>query len=226
MKTISALLCVALLTPGPLFASTTIDLEYAGIVGGGSAPDAYIDSRAYRAGHLTHVIRSGSRAGESFTTFCIEIAESVQGGVATYEIVDLADAPNPGSSFGQERADAANSVIANAVAMGWIDRQLRAVSSDSDLNLDRMGAIQAALWEALGHSFDASSPETGTGLAFRYAELTDESTFDDSLRISGLVAAVAEGQQDALYVVPLPLGGLAGLGILGGVLGMRIARRR
>ena len=175
---------------------------------------------------MTHVITSGSRAGESFNTFCIEVGQFASNGSATYEIIDLADAPNPGSYYGQERADAVNAIVANAVAMGWIDNRLQAVSSDADLNLERMGAIQAAIWEALGHNFRENHNRTDDGLAARYAELTNENSFDAELRLNGLRAVVADGQQDMLYIVPLPPAAFAGMGLLGGLVVARRLRQR
>jgi hypothetical protein len=214
------------LASGFATAGTTIDLNYTGIVGGSDATRARIDSRTYLAGHMTHVITSGSNAGQSFNTFCIEVGEYATNGSATYEIIDLADAPNPGSYYGQERADDVNAIVANAVAMGWIDNRLQAVSSDADLNLERMGAIQAAIWEALGHNFRENHNRTDDGLAARYAELLNESSFDADLRLNGLRAVVAEGQQDMLYVVPLPPAAFAGMGLLGGMVVARRLRQR
>ena len=92
--------------------------------------------------------------------------------------------------------------------------------------MERMGAIQAAIWEALGHDFREGHHRTDDGLAARYAELLNENSFDSSLRIHGLRAVVAQGQQDMLYVVPLPTAALAGLGLLGGIAGVRTIRRR
>jgi len=219
--------CVfALVAATGMASAASIDLDYLGIVGGTSATHARLDGTTYYAGHMTHMINSGDRAGETFNTFCIEVGEYASNGSATYEIIDLADAPNPGTSYGQARADAVNAIVANAVAMGWIDNQLQATSSNASLNLERMGAIQAAIWEALGHNFNESHGSTDSGLAARYAELMSTSTFDSSRRLAGLRAVVAQGQQDMLYVVPLPTGALAGLGLLGGIAGVRTIRRR
>lgn len=206
--------------------AASIDLNYTGIVGGSNALHARVNSTTYYAGHMNHVITSGSNSGQAFNTFCIELEEYASSGSATYEIVDLADAPNPGSDYGQAKADAVSAVLANALAMGWIDAQMQATSSDSNLNLARMGAIQAAVWEALGHDFSASSSSTSSALRDRYAELMNESSFDSNLRMNGLRAVVAEGQQDMLYIVPLPAAGLAGLGMLGLCAGVRSAKRR
>ncbi len=147
-------------------------------------------------------------------------------GSATYEIVNLADAPNPGSDYGQAKADAVSAIVANAFAMGWIDDRMQAVSSDASLNLARMGAIQAAIWEALGHDFQENSSSTSNALRDRYADLLNENSFDADLRMHGLRAVVAAGQQDMLYIVPLPTAAWAGMGMLGLCMGVRTIRRR
>lgn len=206
--------------------AATIDLNYTGIVGGNDAMRARIGSSTYLAGHMTHMIMSGADAGQSFNTFCIEIAEYATPGTATYEIIDLADAPNPGSYYGQARADEVSAILANALAMGWIDNKMQATSESASTNRARMGAIQAAIWEALGHDFQVNSSSTSSSLRNRYSELMNENSFDSSLRMHGLRAVVAEGQQDMLYIVPLPTAGLAGLGMLGLCAGVRATRRR
>lgn len=219
--------CVfALVIASGAASAASIDLDYTGIVGGTNATVARLDGRNYRAGHMTHMITSGDRAGESFNTFCIEVGEFATNGSATYEIIDLAQAPNPGTPYGQAAADAVNAIVANAVALGWIDNNLQAAGSNESQNLERMGAIQAAIWEALGHDFRENHSRTDAGLAARYAELMDSSTFDSSRRLEGLRAVVAQGQQDMLYVVPLPMSALAGFGLLGGIAGVRAVRRR
>lgn len=208
----------------------TIDMEYTGVQGGGSAATARVASSTYYAGHMNHTITSGDRAGESFSTFCIEIGEAANNGSSTYQIIDLADAPLPGMAYGQAKADAVSAVVANAVAMGWIDGNLQADTGQSGY-LAKMGAIQAAIWEALGHDFQVNSGSTSTSLRNHYNELmnSDENngrTFDSSLRLQGLRAAVASGEQDMLYVVPLPPAAFAGLGLMGGLMGVRAVRRR
>jgi len=208
------------------FASAeSIDLSYNGIVGGGSAERARINSSTYYAGHMSHTITSGPRAGETFSTFCIELEEYAQGGSATYQIIDLADAPDPGTPYGQAKADAVSAVIANAYALGWIDSMMQANTSSSNY-LARMGAIQAAVWEALGHNFNPSSGSTSSGLQTQYNILMNVATFDDQARMAGLRAAVAVGQQDQLFIVPLPTGAYAGFALLGTIGGVRTVRRR
>ena len=67
---------------------------------------------------------------------------------------------------------------------------------------------------------------TSNSLENYYSILMDDETFDSSLRLNGLKAVVAEGQQDMLYVVPLPPAAFAGLGMLGTIAGVRTIRRR
>lgn len=205
--------------------AASVDMDYIGVAGGTSAATARIGSSTYYAGHMNHTITSGDRSGETFYTFCIEIGEFADHGSATYEIIDLADAPNPGTPYGQTVADAVSAVVANAFAMGWIDANLQANAAQADY-LAKMGAIQAAIWEALGHDFQVNSSGTSNALRTQYNLLTNESSFDSSLRMAGLRAAVADGQQDQLWIVPLPSSALAGLGLLGGIAGVRTLRRR
>ncbi|MGV6813724.1 MAG: Cys-Gln thioester bond-forming surface protein [Phycisphaerales bacterium] len=202
----------------------TIDLDYIGVVGGTSASHARVASTTYYAGHMTHTITSGDRAGESFNTFCIELGEHATNGSATYEIVDLASAPSSSPAYGQAVANAVSAVVANAYALGWIDARLQSTGTAD--NISKMGAIQAAVWEALGHDFQAASSATSNGLETYYNILTNVNSFDSSARMAGLRAVVADGQQDMLFVVPLPSSALAGLGLLGGIAGVRTVRRR
>lgn len=225
VKTTAMTIALTGMIAGSIASADSIDLTYTGIVGGSSAAQARIGSSTFRAGHMSHTINSGSQAGQSFNTFCIEVEEYANGGSSTYQLVDLADAPDPGSDYGQAKADSVSAIIANAHALGWIDAKMQADSSDS-LYLARMGAIQAAVWEALGHNFQASSGSTSSSLASQYAILMDSQTFDSSLRMRNLVAAVATGEQDMLYIVPLPTSAMAGMGMLMGIAGVRTIRRR
>lgn len=222
--------CIAIVALSAVSASAdTIDLRYTGIVGGGHATRARVDGRTYSAGHMSHQVMSGDSAGDYFNTFCIEVGERATYGTATYEIVDLADAPAPGSPYGQAKADAVSAVVANAHALGWIDANLQATNSSDPMYLAKMGAIQAAIWEALGHNLRVTSRRTSDSLESMYNVLMDSSTFDASMRMDGLVAIVAEGQQDMLWVVnavPLPPAAFAGMGMLGLCAGVRTIRRR
>ncbi len=212
-------------TAVPTAMADTIDLDFQQIAGGSSAMSVLIDGGQVDAGHMIHTITSGPRAGESFRSFCVELAEQAQTGSATYDIVDVADAPNPGSPYGQAVADAVSAVVANAEALGWIDGNLQADENQSGY-LGKMGAIQAAIWEAAGGVLNLNSSQTSDELSFYYSVLMNDLTFDDTLRMSGLRAAVAVGQQDMLYIVPLPPAAFAGAGLLLAGFGVRACRRR
>jgi len=203
----------------------TIDVQYTGIAGGSNASHLRVEGGTYYAGHMVHEFTSGDRAGEQFSTFCIDFAEYANTSGATYQVVDIADAPMPGTPYGQTIADRINAVVANAAALGWIDIRLQADTQQQDY-LAKMGAIQAAVWEAFGSDIDVDNRRTTNSLASYYNILTNDQTFDDSLRLRNLRAIVAEGQQDMLYVVPLPPAAFAGLGMLGGIAGVRTIRRR
>jgi hypothetical protein len=203
----------------------SIDLTYRYVAGGSNASHLRVGNTTYYAGHMVHTIQSGARAGQNFSTFCIDLAEAANTSGATYQIVDLADAPAPGVPYGQAVADQINAVVANAVMQGWIDRQLQADTNQADYTA-KMGAIQAAIWEALGGDVRLNSSRTDDALAYYHSVLMDQQSFDSQARISGLRAVVAENQQDMLYVVPLPPAVLGGAGLLLGLGGMRIARRR
>lgn len=203
----------------------TIEMEYEGVAGGDSAATVKVaDEGTFRAGHMIHTFTSGSRSGESFNTFCIDVREFARAGATTYEIIDLADAPQPGTPYGQAKADAVSAVVANAISLGWIDRNLQA-SSEQAGYLGKMGAIQAAIWGALGYDIRDNSSRTSDSLNFYYDTLLDGSTFDSSLRTRGLRAVVASNQQDMLYIVPLPPAAFAGAGLLMVGFGVRQIRR-
>lgn len=215
---------VAALAVAPALADT-IDLDFQQIAGGSSATTLSIDGGQLDAGHMVHTITSGARSGESFRTFCVELAELAQTGSSTYDIVSLSEAPAPSARYGQSIADDISAIVANAEALGWIDGRLQADENQSGY-LGKMGAIQAAIWEATGGVLNLNSSQTSDELAFYYAVLMNGQTFDDTLRMDGLRAVVAVGEQDMLYVVPLPPAALAGAGLLLAGFGVRAYRRR
>jgi hypothetical protein len=224
MKTSIAMFAVCAVASGSVLADT-VDVRYTGIAGGGSATTLRVADGTYYAGHMNHVFTSGDRQGESFSSFCIDFAEHANTSGATYQIVDIADAPMPGTPYGQVVADRINAVVANAAALGWIDNKLQADTDQTDY-LGKMGAIQAAIWEAFGSDVRVGNHRTSNALENYYSILMDDETFDSSLRLNGLKAIVADGQQDMLYVVPLPPAAFAGLGMLGTIAGVRTIRRR
>jgi hypothetical protein len=203
----------------------TIDLQWTGIAGDGGSGRVLVNGVQRQSGHILHEVMSGPQTGASFATFCIELRQHVGPGVVTYDIVDLTEAPLPGPQYGPGVGEAISAVIANAIALGWIDGQLQADESQENY-LGRMGAIQAALWEATGDSVDINAAETSSFVRSAYLELTDAGTFDPSLRLGGLRALINGSRQDMLYVVPLPPAVFAGAGLLAVGFGVRALRRR
>ena len=225
MKTMNLAAAAAVAVCAGSALAGTVDLNYLGVSGGTSAAHLRVDGVTYYSGHMTHQYTSGPRNGTSFNTFCIDVQEPATPGSATYQIIDLADAPIPGLAYGQAKADAVSAVVANAIALGWIDNRLQADPGSSNY-LARMGAIQAAIWEALGFNVQVNASQTSSGLKSAYAVLMNENSFDSSLRTAGLRAIAAPGQQDMLYIIPLPPAAFAGLGMLGACFGVRAVRRR
>jgi hypothetical protein len=224
MKTSIAMfaVCVA----AGVSAADTVQATYTGIAGGSDAMHLRVNGGTYYAGHMNHTILSGDREGENFSTFCIDFSETAhRNRNNTYQIVDIADAPMPGDPYGEVIAGRINAVVANAAALGWIDNQLQADTNQADYTA-KMGAVQAAIWEAFGSDVRIGSRRTSNSLENYYNVLMDDNTFDSSLRLNGLRAMVADDQQDMLYVVPLPPAAFAGLGMLGTIAGVRTIRRR
>jgi hypothetical protein len=203
----------------------TLTLQFESIAGGGNAGRVDVGGSNLQAGHIVHTVLSGPGAGSSFSTFCVELGQNVGSGVVVYNIVSLTDAPLPGPSYSQSVANAVSAVVANARALGWIDGRLQADSSQSDY-LGRMGAIQAAIWVAIGGDVDINSSGTSDFVRDAYAVLMNAQTFDSSLRMSGLRALTSASHQDMLYVVPLPPAVFAGAGLLAVGFGVRAVRRR
>lgn len=223
MKT--GLLILAVAAASGVAMADSIDARYMHVAGSNGAAKLRVGGQTYYAGHMVHELTSGPRSGTQFSTFCIELSQEASSTDAVYEIVNLADAPAPGVPYGQAVADRINAVIANAVALGWIDGQLQADTDQSNY-YGRMGAIQAAVWEALGGDIKLDASQTSSSLRNAYAVLMNEQTFDDSARLAGLKAMTNNGQQDMLIVVPLPPAALAGMGMLAGLGGLRAVRRR
>lgn len=223
MKNTIAIACICAATTMTM--ADTVDVRYTGVAGGSNASHLRVEGGTYYAGHMNHEFTGGARAGESFATFCIDFAERARTNGATYQVIDIKDAPMPGVPYGQEIADRINAVVANAAALGWIDNKLQADVNQTDYTA-KMGAIQAAVWEAFGSEVEVGHHRTNSSLASYYSVLTDAQTFDSSLRLRNLKAIVANDQQDMLYVVPLPTAAMAGLGLLGGIAGVRTVRRR
>lgn len=201
----------------------TLTLEFDRLAAGGAT--VVVNGSNYPAGHIVHTVLDGPQAGTSFATFCVEIQQNVASGPTVYDIVDLTDARVPGPTLTQEQADRINAVVANAVALGWIDRRLQA-NEGQDGFVSRMAAIQAAIWNAMDLDVDMDNPATNNAARDAYLTLLDAATFDPALRLTNLRALANPNGQDMLYVVPLPPAAWAGAGLLVAVSGVRAWRRR
>lgn len=223
-KTMAALGAGVAMSAGSAMAGT-VDMSYTGVAGGSSAVHLRVAGVTYYAGHMTHVFTSGARAGESFNTFCIDVNEAATPGPATYQIIRLEDAPIPGAPYGPLKAAAVSDVLANAIALGWIGADLQGDQSQAGY-LGKMGAIQAAIWEALGFDVQVGASQTSASLKTYHAELASAMLTNAQMSVDGLRAVAAPGQQDMLYIVPLPPAAFAGAGLLAAGFGIRAVRRR
>lgn len=221
----NAMIILTLAAGSTLAMGETIDARYTGIAGGSGASHLRVGGSTYYAGHMKHEITSGARSGERFSSFCIDLGEYALPGSATYQIVDLKDAPAPGVPYGEVIAGRISAIVANAARLGWIDNRLQADTNQAGY-LGKMGAIQAAIWEAMGGDVRLSDSRTSSSLSSYYATLMNQATFDSDARLGGLKAMINEGRQDMLYVVPVPPAAMAGAGLLLGLGGVRVARRR
>ena len=203
----------------------TFDAKYVQVAGGNSAAHLRVGGVTYFAGHMVHQYTTGARSGQQFASFCIDLGEAAVNSPKAYQLVNLADAPMPGTPYGEVIAGRINAVVANAVRLGWIDNRLQADTSQAGY-LGKMGAIQAAIWQAVGGDVRLNASQTNASLRNYHAILTNAQTFDHDARIAGLKAMVAPGAQDMLYVVPLPPAAFAGMGLLAVSFGVRAVRRR
>lgn len=187
------------------------------------------------AGHMRHGVYTdvaGTTQTGDFYSFCIELQNTDRSNISEYQIVNLTDAPDPDlsgsdTSYTQAQADAVVEAVAKAVQLDWITSNLQ---MGADGNSDRMTAIQMAIWIALDFG-DFNSIYTTSNFAADLAlsHLLFNTTVDaniETMMAGRLRAAVADGEQDMLYVVPLPPAAWAGLGLLGVCAGVRQARRR
>lgn len=188
------------------------------------------------AGHMRHGVYTdvaGTTQTGDFYSFCIELQNTDRSNISEYQIVNLTDAPDPDlsgsdTSYTPAQANAVVNVVAKAVELNWIDSNLQMV--DGVGNADRMTAIQMAIWIALDfgtynqiyttNNFNAQN-QLDTLYFYNLMNPNIETMMAGRLR-----AAVADGEQDMLYVVPLPPAAWAGLGLLGVCAGVRQARRR
>lgn len=209
---------------------------YTGSQGGGSVQIGGVGS--YGGGHMQFINAVGNNgAGQfsnaSFSTFCIDLFP-VNGSNANddWTIQSIASAPvdndtNPNGAgpYGAAREAAVHDVVWKAIDLGWIKSDLSATDlyTNADYGLTLM-AIQGAIWYALFQ--DGDTPVTSTNATIQARMNTLTSTIGDNNTVAGLRAMTNDGNQDMLYVVPLPPAAFAGLATLVGVAGVARLRRR
>lgn len=218
---------VATVACASVASADSVFLDYYGVEGGNSVSISGVGS--FTAGHMRHRVYN-NLAGDTllgtFNTFCIELQNTSQGDISEYQIVDITDAPDPDlggspTSYTQAQADAVIDVVSKAIELGWIDINLQNAGGTSA----QITAIQGAIWQAL--DFGAASSSNGdVSAALTAIANEDVEAGIRNLMANRLVAAVADGEQDMLYIVPLPTAAWAGLGLLGVCAGVRQVRRR
>lgn len=214
-------------------ASAGFDVEYNGMTGVADAihiNNGGFVNQDFSAGHnnFTYTDVGGDRgagqfAGGSFSTFCIELQNTLIGS-RSYDLASIADSPNPSPGAGGPQYDSAdeaevNSVIAAAIRLGWINSDL---SAGANATNTRLAAIQGQIWKVV---LDGSTVTGNGAVGTEMAALAAEAANDPSATVSGLVAMLNADSQDQLFVVPLPTAALAGLLTLGGLAGVKRLRR-
>ena len=166
--------------------------------------------------------------GSTFNTFCIELDQGASQLMKSYDIVDLASAPNPAAgganpnnpnAYGPTIATAIKKVVAAAIGLGWLNGDLSAASATTA----QLAAIQGEIWRAVYGNASYSNGGVNTA-ATTLANTVTAGTYGSSVK--GLRAMVSGSSQDQLYVVPLPPAAFAGLATLAGIAGVSRLRRR
>ena len=166
---------------------------------------------------------AGQFAGGSFSTFCIELQNTLTG-TRSYDVTGIQNSPNPSPGNGGPQYDSADeaevhAVVAAAIRLGWINSDLSAGANATNV---RLAAIQGQIWKVV---LDLAVV-TGNGtVGSEMAALQSEIDNDPSATVAGLRAMLNADTQDQLFVVPLPTAALAGLLTLGGLAGVKRLRR-
>lgn len=228
MKNIVGMTAVMAMSSGVALASD-FRAEYGGFQSGGFyrvSVAGFVDNT--RAGYLGINYEAGSpRPGvgqfknASFKSFCIDLQNNLPG-MRDWHIVDIADAPSPGTPYGADRSNAVQAIVAAAIRLNWIQGDL------TGANDVRAAALQAGIWAALvdGNISLADVSSNSQVVEDAWEELFDEYSLNTNARVANLRAMVTEGSQDMLYVVPLPPAALAGIATLCGLAGVSRLRRR
>ncbi len=172
---------------------------------------------------------AGQYADGSFNGFCIEL-QSIAGGTRTYDVIEIADAPNPAPGLGGDGYDILDqievkAVVAAAIDLGWINNDLSASGAVSN---GQLAAIQGMIWTMV---FDDAVVTANYGFVAGYMQdIQDRIDFMElngmGQNVAGLRVMANADSQDQLYVVPLPPAAFAGLLTLGGLGGFSRLRRR
>jgi hypothetical protein len=202
---------------------------YTGVAAGVHINNGGFVNQDFNAGHnnFTYVGAgdrgTGQFAGGSFSTFCIELQNTLVG-TQSYDLAGITDSPNPSPGAGGPQYDSAdeaevNAVIAAAIRLGWINSDL---SAGANATNTRLAAIQGQIWKVV---LDTSTVTGNGAVATEMGALQTEIANDPNATVNGLVAMLNADTQDQLFVVPLPTAALAGLLTLGGLAGVKRLRR-
>lgn len=231
----SVIAMTALLATAGVTAADSVDLQYLGSGNGRSVSIvANGTSKSVFAGQLKFSVVNGSgstgiRLNGPLMTYCIDVLEQVSGGLNTYDLAALEDAPVTAGSI----SPAMGPEKAAAIARLYTAAGGNQFTTDNDF----AAAFQLAVWEVIS---DFGTTGATLGIYDGNFEITSglnsgtESVLtallaaaaDDSVGLfAGLGALTNEGFQDQLYSVAVPLPGAAGLAAVG-LAGVVVARRR
>lgn len=201
------------------------------------------------SGQLKHTATNGPASiSGAFRTFCIEINQQVLGSgqTATYNIVDLSEAPNPGlpgsgDTFSTTVVDRIHAVLRAAMNLDWIDGKLQGDTGSTNIT---QAAIQLAIWESIWENQNTTVASLTLASGDSRATIDSESAAvhnalgtlfaaasalmlqnGNDYHIDGLKALTNSTYQDQLVVVPLPPAAWAGLGLLGLTFGVHRLRK-
>ncbi|MEO1008784.1 MAG: hypothetical protein AAFX79_09460 [Planctomycetota bacterium] len=209
----------------------TVDMKFVG-TGAGRGVRVYFDGANHNlfAGQLNHRIVNSSGPDApgvgNLTTYCIDIWESVNGGVRTFEVVDIDEAPISPSR------PTLNGAQADALGRLFTFSNRRHELNNRSYN----AAFQIALWEIMidlqqeGDDLDAEAglfraSNLTSSTRTHLASMLDAAGDGDVAIATNLTALAALGVQDQVYQVIIPLPTTAGLAAVGlAAVGLR--RRR
>ena len=192
----------------------TVNVVFGGISGNyGKSVDIQLsnglkfgDGSSYKsgiwAGQLTHIID-----GVSEKTYCTELTQWAHSGI--FDIVDVEDAPKPGSGMGAEKAAAIYALF-------------NSTNRAQDINTNKeAAAFQAVIWEIV-YDYEGSNSDFNISAGSVKISGIDSALFNlfkgyaqSGSTAASVVAISNPNYQDQLRIVPLPsAAGMAGLGLL------------